>query len=301
MKYLKLKYILVQALLVLVVMSCSDSDKVIDQVTENVTRGAVLRQLNVISNSVAINSATNQLEEGEQFAVLLEYQDQEDGNLLSNMDVYVSFNDNTDDNGDNTKEEVLYETVNASEFAGGDRGFPQLTYSVSATAMQNALGLEGDNIGFGGDQFIVRFEVNLTDGRSFSSANNSGTITGSYFSSPFLNRVTVVCGPSVPTAGTWLVTTNDSYGDGWNGASLTIIIDGGDPQSIANVDGGPNAQNFEFEVPEGTQTISIKYVSGAWDEEVSFTVTSANGNEVINVTPSPTAGAELLDYCADNL
>jgi hypothetical protein len=301
MKNLKLRHIIVQALIVLIAVSCSESNKVVDQITDNVTRGAVLRQLEVFSNSVAINSATNVLEDGEQFSVLLEYQDQEDGSLLSTMDVYVAFNDNTDDNGDNTKSEILLETIEASAFSAGDRGFPQYTYTVSATAMQNALSLANDGIGFGGDQFTIRFALNLTDGRTFSAENNSGTITGSYFASPFLNRITVVCAPSVPTAGTWTFVTNDSYGDGWNGASLSVVIDGGDIQSISNVDGGPNEQIFTLEVPEGTQTISIKYVSGAWDEEVTFTVTSANGNDVAVAGPNPPAGSELLDYCLDNL
>ncbi len=301
MKNLNFKYAIVCLFITLMAVSCSESNEVVDQITDGVTRGAVLRQLDVISNSVAINSATNVLEPGEQFAVLLEYQDDEDGALFSNMDVFVSFVDNTDDNGENSQGEVLVETIDASSFSTGDRGLPQLNYALSAQAMQSALGLEDMQIGFGGDQFIVRFQINLTDGRSFTDAQNSGTLTGSYFRSPFSNRINVVCGPSKPTAGTWIVTTNDSYGDGWNGASLEVVIDGAPFASIANVDGNGNDQTFEFVVPDGAQTISIKYVSGAWDSEVSYTITSANGNEVASSGPPPPAGVELLDYCADNL
>lgn len=286
----------------LVIVSCSDSDKVFDQIVEGEQRGAVLRQTNVISNSVALNSDTGLLEAGEQFAVDLEYQDTEDGSLLSALEVYISYADNTDDGVDNSQAEVLFETIPASSFTGGDRGLPVYSYSVSGEDMLTALGMNVSQLGIGGDQFIVRFAVALTDGRKFSAAQNSGTITGSYFSSPFTNRITVVCAPTMPTAGTWTFVTNDSYGDGWNGASLVILLDGADAGSIVN-DGstGSDDQTFDFEVPAGTSTISIKYVAGAWDTEVSFNITSANGNEVVNIGPPPPAGVELLDYCQGGL
>lgn len=301
-----IKYICSIALFVVLAVSCSESDKVFDQVTSEVTRGAILRQLNTISNSVAINSATNELEAGEEFAVLLEYQDDEAGDLLSQLLVYVGFDDNTDDGVDNSKPEVLAETIPPSAFSLGDRGLPQLTYSISAQAMQDAVGLSGDQIGFGGDRFQVRFEIELTDGRTFSNGDNSGTITGSYFSSPFLNNVNVVCAPSVPTAGTWLFETTDLWGDGWNGGALNILLDGQDAGSIVNVDGGvpgpvTQVQNYDFEVPAGTQTISIIYAPGAFDEEVIFKITSANGNVVSSLGPNPVTNTELLDYCLDNL
>jgi len=283
--------------------SCSDSDMIVDQVTENEERGAILRQLNVIANSVALNSETGQLEDGEQFAVDLEYQDHEDGSLLSELSVYLHFTDNTADGVDNSKAEKLIETISASSFMGGDRGLPQYSYALAATKMLSEMGLSSSDLGIGGDQFGVRFEVALTDGRTFSVDDNSGTITGSYFNSPFRNGVTVVCAPTMPTAGTWVFNTTDSYGDGWNGASLSVSLDGGAATDLLN-DGSTatDPQILNFEVPAGTSTISIKYNAGAWDSEVGFTITSANGNEVVAVaTGTPVAGVELLDYCLGGL
>jgi len=302
MKLYNIKYLFLLAMTTFIIVSCSDSDKIFDQIIEAEERGAVLRQTNVISNSVALNSDTGQLEDGEQFAVDLEYQDDADGSLFSELEVYLSFADNTDDGVDNTQAEVLHETIAASSFSDGDRGLPTLSYSLTALDMLSSLGLNVDQLGTGGDQFTVRFEIVLTDGRRFSAAQNSGTITGSYFSSPFANRVTVVCAPTMPTAGTWTVVTNDSYGDDWNGASLTIVLDGNEANAITIAHAaGPNTQMFEFTVPDGTSTIFINYNAGSFDEENSFTVTSANGNEVINQVPSPTAGVELLDFCAGGL
>lgn len=306
MKFNILKYIAYTATLVLCFTSCADSDKVVDSITDNVTRGAVLRQVSVLSNSVAINSATNVLESGGEFAVDLEYQDTENGSLLSSMNVYLSYADNTDDGVDNNTAEILHETVPASSFSAGDRGLPVFTYRISAEEMQTALGLQDSQLGLEGDDFVVRFEIVLTDGRSFTDAQNSGTITGSYFSSPFRNTIRIVCAPSVPTAGTWMVTTVDAWGDGWNGGFLAIVIDGMQTDMIENVDSGMPGpieitQDYTFEVPDGSSTISIMYSSGAFDEEVSFVITSANGNVVSTAGPTPPVGAELLDYCPDNL
>ncbi len=302
MKLIKSKYLLFVGFVALLATACSESDKVIDQITGDVTRGAVLRQVEVIANSVAIDASNNTLVDGEQFAVMLEYQDTEDGALLQDMNVYVGYVDNTDDGADNSVAESLFETVPASAFSTGDRGLPVLTYMISAQEMQSSVGLSNDQLGLGGDNFTVRFELILTDGRTFSVENNSGTITGNYFRSPFLNSINVVCSPSKPTAGTWIFETVDSYGDGWNGASLAVVIDGADAGSIVNSGAtGTDPEVFELEVPTGSSTISIIFNGGDWDSEITYSITSANGNVVASGGPSPSIGVELLDYCADNL
>ncbi len=295
MKYINIKYALFFALMAIVMVSCTESDKVFDQIIDAEQRGAILRQTNVISNSVLTSEGS--LVDGQQFAVELEYQDTEDGSLLSEMDVFLAFVDNTEDMVDNSQAEILFETIPASSFSGGDRGLPTFSYTATAEQMLTALGMNDSQLGGGGDQFVVRFELALTDGRRFSAAQNSGTITGSYFASPFTNFITVVCEPPAPTPGTWTVVTQDSYGDDWNGASLTILLDETNMISIAHLE-GDNTQNFDFEVPDGTATISIMYNAGSFDCENGFEVTSANGNTIIDVEPTPTAGIELLDFCA---
>lgn len=130
MKLNNIKSILGVVFMTLMIVSCSKSDKVIDQVTADEQRGAILRQVNVISNSVALNSDTGVFEDGEKFAVDLEYQDTEDGSLLSELQVYLSFKDNTDDETDNSKDEILIETIPASDFSTGDRSLPTYSYSI---------------------------------------------------------------------------------------------------------------------------------------------------------------------------
>ncbi|MBA4746701.1 MAG: hypothetical protein H2058_15740 [Muricauda sp.] len=281
--------------------SCDDGDAVIDEVFANTTSGIVLRTVNVESDELPIGQSDSY------FAVELEMQDEEDGALVESLDVYVSFKDNTIEEGgtDFSAAEVQVGTVSSSEFTIGEYGFPRYSYSITLPEMLSTLSVSESNLD-GGDVFSIRFAANLVDGRTFSNGQNTDTSTGSFFASPFQYNATVVCPPSTPTAGTWEVYTADSYGDGWNGGVLTVVLDGTDTLEFVNTDGGlPDPglveQSFSFEVPEGTETISIVYTGGAYDSEVTFTVTSANGNVVIDAGPEPITDFELLNYCLNNL
>ncbi len=287
----------------LIVAACADADKPIDGIFTDVERGAVLRTVEIIDDEVLFDVATSTLVGGD-FTVILEAQDVENGALLSEVEVYFGFRDNTDEAGaDNDKDEILVETIPASAFAPGPFDLPRYQYTTTADAIQSALNLPGSEI-FGGDQFTIRFEMVLLDGTRYSFANNTGTLTGAFFNARFLHTANIVCAPSVPTAGTWTVSTTDTFGDSWNGASLDVVIDGGAVNSIANIDDGTrpfasSTQEFTFEVPVGAQTISIVFVSGDFDEEVLYSVTSANGT-VVAEGEEPNAG-EVLDFCPDNL
>lgn len=289
--------------LAVILSSCSEADKPIDGIFEGVERGAVLRTVEIIDDEVLFDVASGTLVGGN-FTVILEAQDVENGALLSEVEVYFGFRDNTEEAGaDNDRDEILVETIPASSFSPGPFDLPRYQYTTTADNIQAALNLPGSEI-FGGDQFTIRFEMILIDGRRYSFANNTGTLTGAFFNARFLHTANIVCAPSVPTAGTWTVSTTDTFGDGWNGASLDISIDGSPVNSIANVDDGTrpfgsSTQGFSFEVPAGTQAISIVFVSGDFDEEVQFTITSANGN-VVAEGDEPNAG-QVLDFCPDNL
>ena len=300
------KVFTVLALTSLMFTSCDEGDAVVDTVTANTLRGAILRTVEVTSNELPIGVA-----EGN-FAVDLEIQSEEDGSLVSSVDVYGSFRDNTPGNGPGDAAEVFLETLDPSTFTTGSRGLPTFSYSITLPELLSATGVAETAVD-GGDEFRVRFELILSDGRTYSFAQNSGTLTGSYFASPFLYSATVVCPPTAPATGTWTFSTLDAYGDSWNGASLDVSIDGADPIVIANTndDGisnnsatGGETVEFTVDVPTGTESISIKFTSGAFDGEVGFTVTSANGNVILSqeayADTTPAAGVELINYCIKN-
>ena len=123
----------------LVFTACSDGDKVFDEVQANVERGAVLRTVSVTSNEVAIN-ADGTIAEGANFGVILEEQDQEGGDLLDFVEVYVGYRDNTAGGTDNDRDEVLAETITSDAFTIGEFGLPRTEYSISGDAMLSAIG-----------------------------------------------------------------------------------------------------------------------------------------------------------------
>lgn len=176
------------AALLIVLTGCKDGEEVFDQIVAAEQRGAILRTVNLISNELPIGVADAR------FAVELEEQDQQNGDLLASVEVYLGFNDNTVPDGgtDLDVAESLFSTIPSSDFTPGEFGLPRTTVEIPLTEMLSFTGVQESDL-FGGDSFSVRFELVLTDGRRFSNDDNSGTITGSYFSSPFLYTPTVVC------------------------------------------------------------------------------------------------------------
>lgn len=285
------------ALLMIGLIGCEDGNEIFDQIQSNVVRGAVLRTVSYPDSAQEIPIGNSDY----MFEVTIEEQDQQGGDLLASVDVFVGFRDNTVEPGaeDLDKAEVLFGNIPASSFSAGEFGLPRASFSASLSELLAAVGLqEADIFQTGGDQFTIRFELVLTDGRRYSNNDNSGTITGSFFSSPFLYVPVVVCPPQAPTPGTWMIEMQDSYGDGWNGASLDITIDG-ETTSFLIADGSSASETLE--VADGAGAIGITFNSGDWDSEITFQVISANGNTILDLGPEPPAGVELLDYCNTNL
>ena len=189
MKKINLRYrLLIAGIAVLLLAACDEGDKIVDGIFETETRGAVLRTVNVISNEIPIGSADST------FAVELEVQDQENGSLVQSVEAWLSFVDNSiaEDGTDLSTDEVLAETLDASTFTIGEFGLPRFTYSITLPDIVSVLPISDSDVD-GSDQFAIRFELVLVDGRRFSQADNNGNITGSFFNSPFLYTALVTC------------------------------------------------------------------------------------------------------------
>ena len=280
----------------LLFLACDDGDAIPDEILTTTTNGAVLRTINVVSNELPIGSSDGF------FGVDLEIQSRDNGSLVDAVEVFATFLDNTPDNGVGaTSDEVMVETISSSEFTIGRASLPQLSYTISLPELLSATGLTEPEID-GGDQFQVRFELVLSDGRRFSVADNTNTLTGAFFSSPFIYNSTVVCPPFPPEAGEWTIDMTDAFGDGWNGASLTITVDG--IEMMFDVSGDEATASTEtLTVPTGTQVISVIFNSGAFDGEVGYTITASNGTIVAEKEAYGDAvpvATELLNYCIMN-
>jgi len=149
-----------------------------------------------------------------------------------------------------------------------------------------------------GDSFSIRWELTTDDGRVFSAWSPSvcTEVPGANCSVAW----TVVCATEIADPpGTYTLDMQDSYGDGWNGAAVRVIVDGVATDYTLDdytTDGGSTG-SVDIVVPPGTSTLTFEYVSGDWDSEVSFQVTAPWGKTIISETPSPLEGPLTLDLC----
>ncbi len=61
----------------------------------------------------------------------------------------------------------------------------------------------------------------------------------------------------------------DSYGDGWNGASLNVLVDGSVSSNYTIASG--SAADYSFDLPCGSD-VSFDFISGSWDTEITYSI-----------------------------
>ncbi len=151
-------------------------------------------------------------------------------------------------------------------------------------------GLNGFTLGSGATiSNVTTTSYLLTGLSSFTSFDyyvqeNCGINGSSYWSGPFTFST-----PPVPgTCGMYTLSLSDSWGDGWNGGSLDIIINNVLVQSVTLVNGnGP--EFFDFPVDSG-DVVSLVYNPGDWPEENSYELYDENNNIIASQSGSNGAG-----------
>ena len=223
----------------------------------------------------------------------------------------------TDNNGNgNSQPEALVKTYTAGDFSIGDKGLPVTDIIVTLGEASTAVGVPNYGVG---DNYKMRLELVLTDGRSFSSSSTSGSLQGSYFSSPFSWGVPILC---QPVDGDYLIDMQDSYGDGWqtddgNGGSglkaVLTLADGSElieevgmcsPYGGSNIGTsmdpamgictGPASTSFygataTVTIPVGTQ-LAVWQWPGDTYGEISFQIYGPAGNLLLDSGQGPGAG-----------
>lgn len=169
--------------LVACLSGCSESDATVDEVFEGTTHGAVLRTLSVNNPTFDFNDPSAE------WSVTVEVQDEEEGDLLSEVEVYASHYRS----GSMVGSEELIKSIPASEFTTGENGLPVGKIEVSLSEVLNNLGLSQEDY-VNTDEFRIRLEYVMTDGRSFTNTDAGGTVlTSSFFRSPYVYPVQFFC------------------------------------------------------------------------------------------------------------
>ncbi len=285
----KIRTYILFAIGLMTAVSCSE-EKIVDDVQATVGRGLVLR---TVAN---LSTTYNLLEPTSTFGVTLEAQDSENGDLLQEVRVFVQFVDNTviGDN-DLSSEEALASTIPASAFSDGPFGFPRADLVVALSDALTAAGTDFSIVD-GGDAISFRLEAQLTDGRVFTNRAAGTVANGSFFSSPFAYTAGINCIPTAPVIGDYELNLADEFADTWDGAFITVTIDGVDTDyTMAN---GLATVSFTISVPAGTTELIFTYVAGAFEEEHTFELIAPSGEIAASGGPGPTPGEIVLNICS---
>ncbi len=208
-------------------------------------------------------------------------------------------------------------SMEASANVGGDiygpvafgetvTSFPS-SLTITMTELAATLGFDIVDVGFAdtfsftgtvvNDQGVVYTSDPLTfdsDTNEAGGGNNSGDLLAEAgYRNAFEFEFAIPCPPNNdPISGDWTIEMTDLYGDGWDGAFLTVEIDGAST-NYTIVDG--DSATHTFTVPAGTGVLRISYTSGAWEEEHIYTITNPNAQTFGSFGPEPGTCPEYVD------
>lgn len=173
------------------------------------------------------------------------------------------------------------------------------TMTITMSDIASALGLDTADVGFG-DTFDFTGTAVSKDGVVYTSErmtfdSETKTVTGGNNTNDIIDEdgyrnafefgFAIPCPPEVGNfAGNWTFEMQDLYGDGWDGAFVTVDIDGATTQYTVL---GGSGQTHVVNIPQGTQKLVISYTTGAFEEEHVYTVEKPDGTVLGPFGPNP--------------
>ncbi len=161
--------------------------------------------------------------------------------------------------------------------------------NVSANSWTVEYGLSGYSQGAGNS-------TNVGSNSTSISGLNSNTTYDVYFQTICAGETSNWSGPFSFTTvqegacGGYTINLFDSWGDGWNGASIEVIINGSTANTLT-IDDGDEA-TFNISVFNG-DIIEFYFNSGSYDSEITFSITNPDGNNITDI-----GGTTIEDYPA---
>ena len=282
---------------VIVFYTCESPDNTVNFVLENFEKGAVIR-------TIGTNGDYNFYDQSNSiFELEFEEHDAENGDLMENVEVYISVDGSA---------EILYKTIQPTEFSIGPTGLPRTILRIPLTDVENQIGF------IGGSTVKIRLKLNLSNGKSYSEDEVTGSMTGSYFSSPFVYNKIVLCnvvdGSAIP--GVYTIKMQDSYGDGWQDSRLKLTVDGqvyffAIPSPYASgveinktleaYTGDDNSGSSTVTIPSNASNMKWEWIVGRYPEETSYTISytkldGSRGQDSFNEANGP-GGEKILSIC----
>lgn len=168
------KSLLFLVLIALVASSCEDEDKQPIITQDQLLFGAFPRLVELRTGEFDLADLS-----GSAFEMEVDFVDNAGGSDIAEYRVFVSFDDNNADNGDNSTDFALFRSLTPGDFSAGPNGNLGLTLTIPFTEAASFVNVPLENV-ISGDRFQVRTEVVKTDGRVFSSGNSTPAVTGAF-------------------------------------------------------------------------------------------------------------------------
>ncbi|WP_411031129.1 hypothetical protein [Spongiimicrobium sp. 3-5] len=236
---------------------------------------------NVNANEISLTAALDDYE------VNLSINDGADGALMQTLNVYRAFVDRSIVDDINVSEpEALFDTydISALTLEEGAR-ILNLVYTQEE--------LYGDNLTFDdlgvNDEVQLRYEIVTADGRIVTTDENDTE----YYVALIVSEC-VQLNLDAPFPGDYSIKIVDSFGDGWDGAFITVEIDG--VGTDYTLEAGSEVV-VAVNVPEGTTSLVFTYVPGNYENEHSYNILDPNGKSAASDGPNPAPGEIPILVC----
>jgi len=275
----KLRISIILGAFLLMVTSCADEDLQPILTFDQLTVGGYPRLVESGNTLVNLFDVA-----GSEFDYTVEFVDLEDGELVAEYVLEVSFEDNNPDNGDDSAGPIEFRRFSQSDFTTNENGYREISVSIPATEVASAFGIAADDLQ-PNDEFNFDGRVIMTDGAEYGDENSGPPITGALRG--FFDFTMPAACPS-DLAGTYSVTTTDIWcpdGDEIT-TEVEIIAEGGgrytfDDWSLGAYDpcyGGPLGSYGELEFTDVCAVVSFTGFVDNYGDTWTFD-SEVDGNE----------------------
>ena len=80
----------------------------------------------------------------------------------------------------------------------------------------------------------------------------------------------------------YTIDMQDTFGDGWNGASVDVTVNGSPATSFSFTNGNSSSDSLFTLTGD---VVEFNFVSGNWDTEITFQVYDPSGSQILNIGP----------------
>ena len=91
----------------------------------------------------------------------------------------------------------------------------------------------------------------------------------------------------------YFINMQDSYGDGWNGASIDVAVNG---TIVSNLTISNGYNDSGYVSTYTNDVVEFTFNSGSWDSEITFQITDPAGNSLGSFGTNPTIGLFLTHF-----